>query len=143
MTVAKLMKQKSHDVITGTAEMTVLDATRMLERHRIGAVVIVNASGGVAGILSERDIVQAIARNGAGVLDRRVSAFMTSDVVTCETHSTVADVMATMTRGKFRHMPIVNNGLLDGIVSIGDVVKYRIEEAEAEAQAMREYITTG
>ena len=68
---------------------------------------------------------------------------MTSDVVTCETHSTVADVMATMTRGKFRHMPIVNNGLLDGIVSIGDVVKYRIEEAEAEAQAMREYITTG
>lgn len=142
MTVAKLMKRKSHDVITGTVDMTVLDATKLLEQHRIGAVVILNG-GSVAGIVSERDIVQAIARNGPGVLDRPVSAFMTSDVVTCDTHSTVADVMATMTRGKFRHIPIVNNGQLDGIVSIGDVVKYRIEEAEAEAQAMREYITTG
>jgi CBS domain-containing protein len=95
----------------------------------------------VDGIFSERDFVRAIARQGASALERPVRDYMTQNVVTCEPDDKIAEVMQRMTQGKFRHMPVVENGRLAGIISIGDVVKHRIAEAEAEAMAMREYIT--
>ena len=143
MTVAKLTQGRSHDVVTVNEASTVHDATRLLEQYRIGALPVVDSNNSLCGILSERDIVQAIARNGAGILSRPVSAFMTADVITCSRGDTVANVSAVMTKGKFRHVPIVEDGQLVDIISIGDVVKYRIEQAESEAAAMREYITTG
>ena len=100
-------------------------------------------NGKVEGIISERDLVRAIAKNGGAALARPVADFMTRDVITCEAEESIADLMEKMTVGKFRHLPVVKDGVLDGIISIGDVVKQRIEEAEFEANAMREYIATG
>lgn len=143
MTVAVMLAGKGSDVITVQAEDRTIDVCRVLEAHGIGAVVVTDAKGKLAGIVSERDLVRALAREGAGVLDRPVSGYMTKKVTTCSPDSTLADVMALMTEGKFRHLPVVENDRLVGIISIGDAVKQRIAEAEAEAEAMREYIATG
>jgi len=112
-------------------------------QKRIGAVIVIEADGSICGVLSERDIVNAIAKNGAVVLQRSVSDFMTKNVISCNDDETTNDLMEKMTKGRFRHLPVVNDGRLDGIVSIGDVVKMRISEAQIEANAMRDYIATG
>jgi CBS domain-containing protein len=121
---------------------TLAAAANLLSRHRIGAVVILGAGGRLAGILSERDIVRAISEQGAAALERPVGQTMTRNVNTCGEGDTLADIMERMTARKFRHMPVVVDGLPVGLISIGDVVKQRVGEVERESEAMRDYIQT-
>ena len=143
MTVAAILKEKGRQVVTAHPGATLADICTLLADKRIGAVVLTDKSGGVKGIVSERDVVRAIARDGAAALAKPVSSVMTREVVSCAEGDTNASLMAKMTGGKFRHLPVVKEGKLVGIVSIGDVVKRRIAEAEFEARAMRDYIATG
>jgi CBS domain-containing protein len=117
-------------------------AAKLLAQHRIGAVLIRGAGGGLAGILSERDIVRALAEHGAAALQLPVGQVMTREVETCGEDETIATIMERMTAGKFRHMPVISNGKLAGLISIGDVVKQRVEEIERESEALRDYIRT-
>jgi CBS domain-containing protein len=142
MTVRSILERKGREVVTVAPEQTLADAARLLSENRIGAVVLVNADQGVLGILSERDIVRAIAAEGAVALDRPISAFMTSKVQVCNEAATVNEVMQVMTEGRFRHLPVEKDGRLVGLVSIGDVVKWRMEEVEREAEEIRTYIAT-
>jgi CBS domain-containing protein len=134
---------KGRGVVTASPDTTLLDFAKLLERHGIGCVVIAGEDGNVSGIVSERDLVRAIGESGAKALKEPVSAYMTKSVVTAREADTIDRLMAEMTTHRFRHMPVVERGRLIGIVSIGDVVKMRIAEAEMEAAAMREYIATG
>lgn len=143
MSVASILKHKGSDVVTIRPSDTLHDAARTLAKHRIGAVVVLGGGGDVAGILSERDVVSALARSGTGALDRPVSEYMTGNVVTCTPGETTEDLMEKMTQGRFRHLPVVDGGELRGIISIGDVVKRRIDDAIHEAQSLKEYIATG
>jgi CBS domain-containing protein len=118
------------------------EAVRLLAQRRIGAVVVTGPDNRVAGILSERDIVRAMSERGPAALDDNVAAVMTRKVMTCTEAETVAAIMERMTAGKFRHLPVVEQGRLTGIISIGDVVKWRLEEIEGETNALREYIAT-
>lgn len=115
-------------------------AVKLLAAHRIGALLIRGAGGRLAGILSERDIVRALAEHGAGALKLAVGQVMTREVEICGEDETVAGIMERMTAGKFRHMPVMSNGKLVGLISIGDVVKERVDEYERESEAMRDYI---
>lgn len=143
MNVATILKSKGRDVATAGADVSLLEITRKLAEHKVGAIVIVDDAQMVSGIISERDIVRAISSHGADALTKPTSEFMTRGVVTCSEADTVADLMERMTDGRFRHLPVVDGERLTGIVSIGDVVKERINEAESEAEAMRSYIATG
>jgi CBS domain-containing protein len=140
MTVAALLRDKGRSVITTSATASIAGAIDALARHKIGALVVIDEKDRIAGIMSERDIVRAIAARGADVLNAPISDAMTRAVVTCTESDTVDEVMARMTRGRFRHLPVVEDGNLVGIVSIGDVVKARIEQVEREAEDMRAYI---
>lgn len=146
MNVKSVLAAKSHDLggdiisIEPTANLAA--AARLLAAHRIGAVVIRGAGGRLAGILSERDIVRAVAESDAAALGQSVGQVMTREVVTCGPNDSVASLMERMTVGKFRHMPVVENGQMVGLVSIGDVVKQRVGEIEQESEAMRDYIRT-
>jgi len=117
-------------------------AAKLLSLHRIGAVLIRGAGGHLAGILSERDIVRALSEHGKDALLRPVGQVMTREVATCGEDDSVASIMERMTAGKFRHLPVVADGELVGLISIGDVVKQRLEEIESESEALREYILT-
>jgi len=143
MNVAAILKLKGREVITATPDTSLLEIAQLLGTHKIGCIVIAEADGKVAGIVSERDIVREIARAGAEVLDEPVDAFMTKSVISCRESDTMDRLMGEMTAHRFRHMPVVDRGRLIGLVSIGDVVRMRIAEAELEAAAMREYIATG
>lgn len=140
MTVATILSEKGREVATTVASQAIREVVDELAARKIGALVVVDGIDRVAGIVSERDIVKALARKGAAVLDDPVGTIMTREVVTCSDAETVIRVMGRMTRGRFRHLPVVKNGRLDGIVSIGDVVKARIGEVEREADEMRNYI---
>lgn len=140
MTVAAILANKGRSIVTIRPEMTISEACDLLSQHRIGAVVASRDKETIDGILSERDIVRALARDGASALDRPVSYYMTRTVETVTVANTVAEVMERMTAGRFRHMPIVEDGRLIGLVSIGDIVKHRIAAAESEAEQMRNYI---
>src|SRR4051812_15285462 len=142
MTVAEILSEKGREVATIEPERTISEALDELARRRIGALVVIEGKGRVAGILSERDIVRALARRGGDLLGDSVASIMTREVVTCGEGETINRVMGRMTRGRFRHVPVVEGGRLAGIVSIGDVVKARIEEVEHEAEEMRTYIAT-
>ena len=143
MTVKAILSRKGNDVITIEPTVTLSAAVNILAEHRIGALVVVaGADGQVAGILSERDIVRALAQRGPGALQEAVGQVMTRGVVTCTESDTVAALMERMTQGKFRHLPVVERGKLVGLVSIGDVVKHRLGEMEHESNALREYILT-
>ena len=126
--------------IEPTANLTA--AAKLLSAHRIGAVVILGAGGRLAGILSERDIVRAVSEHGAAALNLSVGQVMTRNVATCTADESVASIMERMTAGKFRHVPVVAETKLTGLISIGDVVKHRVEEIEGESEAMRDYIRT-
>ena len=142
MTVKSILDEKGHNVVTLEPDATLARAAQLLGAKRIGAVVVTDGDARILGILSERDIVRVIGQSGAAALDMRVSGVMTGKVTTCRETHTVNHVMEVMTRGRFRHLPVEKNGRLDGIVSIGDVVKRRIEEALREADQIREYIAT-
>lgn len=143
MNVAAILKSKGREVVTTIPDTTLLDIVNLLGKHRIGCVVVTGIDGKVIGIVSERDIVREIARAGAKVLKEPVASCMTKAVVACRESDTIDKLMSEMTTHRFRHMPVVERGRLCGLVSIGDVVKMRIAEAEMEAAAMREYIATG
>lgn len=143
MNVATILRDKGTDIVTANPNDTLLDVAKTLRKHRIGCVVLTDGRGGIAGIVSERDLVGAIADSGSSVLSSPVSRCMTKKVITCTRSETIDAIMATMTDGRFRHMPVVENGDLIGVISIGDVVRLRIAEAELEAAAMRDYIATG
>jgi CBS domain-containing protein len=142
MTVAEILSGKGREVATIAAERKIAEAVEELARRRIGALVVVEGKDRVAGILSERDIVRALAKRGVELLGDTVGSIMTREVVTCNDSETINRVMGRMTRGRFRHVPVIEDGRLAGIVSIGDVVKARIEEVEHEAEDMRTYIAT-
>ena len=142
MLVDTILQTKGVVVHTLPEADTLADAVAMLNDHNIGAVVITDAGGAIIGILSERDIVRRLGKDPAGALNLTISQCMTRGVVTCTRDTNIADVMERMTRLRIRHMPVVEDGDLIGIVSIGDVVKYKIEEAEHEAEVLREYIAS-
>jgi len=143
MTVAAILATKGTSVISTLPTTAMAEAVRVLADKRIGALVVCDEDGALRGILSERDVVHALARHGAGALAQPVSSCMTTNVQTAGRSDTVPALMESMTNGRFRHMPVVETGRLVGIVSIGDVVKHRVAEVEAEAHAMREYIRAG
>jgi len=142
MQVEYILQSKGMTVHTVLAHAPISEAVRMLNENRIGAVVVLADNGEVAGILSERDIVRHIGDEPAALLKRAVREVMTSPVITCDRRTTISELMEQMTQHRIRHIPIVDNGELVGIVSIGDVVKRKIEEAEQEALALREYIAS-
>jgi len=142
MTVKAILERKGHDVLTLGPNEKLSEAIRILAEHKIGALVITNGDRKIVGILSERDIVRVVAKEGGAALDIAVRSAMTPKVKICNENHTVNEVMEIMTRGRFRHLPVEKDGLLDGIVSIGDVVKRRIEDVEREADEIRAYIAT-
>jgi CBS domain-containing protein len=142
MTVNDILLHKGSEVFTIEPVATVAAAVRMLSERRVGALVVTGADLHIVGIISERDIVRVLEENGPVVLSAHVSEIMTRRVVTCDRHETIAEIMGRMTSGKFRHVPVVEQGRLAGIVSIGDVVKARLSELEQEHDALREYIRT-
>ena len=141
MQVSQIIRDKGGDVVTAAAESTLADAARVLADRRIGAIVVMEGDS-LRGILSERDVVRALARHGAAALDKTVAEFMTSKVITCNFADTVDVLMEKMTSGRFRHLPVMEEGRLAGIISIGDVVKRRIEEVQLEAAQIREFIAS-
>lgn len=141
MNVAAILRQKGRAVTTAGPQATLLDISNKLAAKRIGAIVIVGAGGEVSGIVSERDIIRMIGSRGPECLTRPVSESMTRQVVTCHEADTLDELMRQMTEGRFRHLPVVTDGALVGIISIGDVVKHHVAEVEMEASAMRDYIT--
>ena len=140
MTVKAILSRKGTEVVTIEPTATVGDAVKLLNERRIGAVVVAGADRRIAGIISERDVVRVLALRGAQALDTAVADTMTRRVVTCSHNETVVDLMKRMTDGKFRHVPVIEEERLVGIISIGDVVKSRLEEMERETEAMRDYI---
>jgi len=140
MIVKHILLGRRGNVVTiePTADLTA--AIKLLAERRIGVVVILGADDRIVGILSERDIVRTLAERGPTVLHQPVGQVMTRDVQTCSEADTIESLMGRMTTGKFRHMPVVEQGKLVGIVSIGDVVKSRVEEIEHEAATLRDYI---
>ncbi len=142
MNVGGILNEKGRNVETANPEATLQDIASVLGTKKIGALIILNSSGKIAGILSERDIVRAVAEGGAAALSKPASDFMTQKVVTCSESDTVNQLMESMTQGRFRHLPVVQSGKLSGIISIGDVVKHRIAEAEFEAEEMKRYIAS-
>jgi CBS domain-containing protein len=142
MIVKNILAGKGGDVVTIEPTADLAAAAKLLTERHIGVVIILGADQRVIGILSERDIVRALAEHGAAALNKPVSQVMTRDVKTCSDDDTIGDLMGRMTTGKFRHMPVVQQGKLIGIVSIGDVVKGRVEEIGQETKALRDYIQT-
>ncbi len=143
MIVDAILRAKGANVETARPDWSVLQAVQKLSEAGVGALVVSADGQRIDGIISERDVMRQIASGGTATLDKRVEEVMVRDVITCGREDTVNHLMTVMTDRRIRHLPVVNDGLLIGIVSIGDVVKRRIEETEHEAEALRQYITTG
>jgi CBS domain-containing protein len=143
MNVATILKQKGRSVATVAPTATLQEVAKRLAQRRIGALVVVGSRGQIEGIVSERDIIRALSETGAGCLGRPVDETRTRRVATCQETDTLDEMMAMMTQGRFRHVPVVTDGDLVGIISIGDVVKHHVAEIEMEATAMRAYIGHG
>jgi CBS domain-containing protein len=142
MTISIILASKGREVVTIAPSASLASAVGLLVEKRIGAVLILSADRRVVGILSERDVVRALAERGAGALEEPVSQTMTRKVSTCNENESVFNIMERMTEGRSRHVPVVDQGQLVGIVSIGDVVKHRLNEMERESTAMHDYILT-
>ena len=143
MTVAAILKDKKPGVIAAKPSDTVEQVCQLLADKGIGAVLVLKPDGAIAGILSERDIVRGLSMIGTDLLQQSADSIMTKNVMVCSSHDTIEDVMHLMTRRRIRHLPVVDEGRLIGIISIGDVVKRRIAETEMEAEALKQYIATG
>ena len=142
MNVKAILSTKGSDVITIGPNASLEEAIGVLAKHRIGAVVVLGADQRVIGILSERDIVRALSERSATAIKEPLAQTMTRVVVTCSEADTVSEIMERMTRGRFRHIPVVEQDRLVGIISIGDVVKQRLGEMERESEALKDYIQT-
>jgi CBS domain-containing protein len=144
MLIQRILSAKGGDVLTVPPATSISDAVATLTERRIGALVVSDDGGEtVVGILSERDVVRALARDGVDVLGRTVAELMTTEVFTCGPDATTEDLMKLMTDQRIRHIPVIVEDRLAGIVSIGDVVKHRLGELEHETQALHDYIATG
>ena len=141
MTVRAILDTKGHTVQGVEPDATLFSAVKILGGRKIGAVLVMS-KGRIEGILSERDIVRVLGERGPGVLDEPVSTVMTRKVISCKQSDTVAAIMEMMTLGKFRHLPVVEGDRVVGVISIGDVVKWRVQEYEHEQEALRDYIKT-
>jgi CBS domain-containing protein len=142
MTVKAILAHKGRSVVTIEPTATLEDALAILAKYNIGALVVLGTEQRVIGVLSERDIVRALAHEGAGVLKKPLAQVMTRNVSTCAEADKVGAIMEQMTNGKFRHVPVLDGDRLVGIISIGDVVKHRLHDMEREQEAMRDYIQT-
>jgi CBS domain-containing protein len=142
MTVARILAEKGRDVLTTQPHRTIKEVAAQLASRGVGAVIVSDAAQAVLGIVSERDIVRAIGTGPSSVLEEPVSRYMTAKVTTITDNASIDRVMALMTEGRFRHLPVVENGRLVGIVSIGDVVKRHVNAIESEQRALRDYIAT-
>jgi CBS domain-containing protein len=138
--VKSILDAKGRTVVTAGGNTTVAEAAKMLNQNKIGAIVITAMEGKIAGIFTERDVVNAIAKHGAECLGQPVASLMTAKVHRCKETSTTDELMEVMTRRRFRHIPVEDKGKLTGIISIGDVVKWRIREVELEAEQIKAYI---
>ena len=143
MLIAQILAGKGSDVVSTRPEATIAEVAGLLKEKRIGAVVVTEANGRVCGSIAERDLARGLANHGSKLLDMRVGQLMTSDVVTCAPDDGLETLMQTMTEGRFRHLPVVKDGELTGIISIGDVVKHRLKELEAETHMLQDYIHGG
>jgi CBS domain-containing protein len=141
MTVRAILDSKGHHILSVEPEAKLSAAVKLLGERKIGAVLVMN-KGRIEGILSERDIVRVLSERGASVLDEPVSEVMTRKVVSCRQNDTVAAIMEVMTLGKFRHLPVLEGERVVGLISIGDIVKWRVREFETEQEALRQYIKT-
>ncbi len=141
MTVRAILDTKGHQILSVEPDAKLAAAVKILGERKIGAVLVMS-QGRLEGILSERDIVRVIGERGAAALEEPVSQVMTRKVVTCKETDTVAELMEMMTTGKFRHLPVTDNGKVVGLISIGDIVKRRVQEYESEQEALRDYIKT-
>jgi CBS domain-containing protein len=140
MNVETILSIKGRDVVTIEPTAKLEAAVKKLADHRIGALLVLGPDHRVVGILSERDVVRVLADRGAGVLNEPLATVMTRKVITCSRSDTIDQIMDVMTSGKFRHVPVVEQDRLIGVVSIGDVVKHRVKEMEQESSALRDYI---
>ena len=141
MTIERIIAGRAHDIVTCSPRHSVRDAAALLAERRIGALPVLEGEQ-VVGIFSERDLLYCVAREGGSVLDRSVSEVMTAPPITAERTTDVLEALSLMTQRRIRHLPVVEDGRMVAFVSIGDLVKYRIERIENEAQAMRDYIRT-
>ncbi len=141
MTVRAILDTKGHQIQSVTPDSKLSDAIKILAEKKIGAVLAMER-GRIEGILSERDIVRVLGERGAAVLDEPVSSVMTRKVISCRPSDTVSGIMEMMTLGKFRHLPVIEDSRVVGLISIGDIVKWRVREYETEQEALREYIKT-
>lgn len=141
MTLAVILAHKGRDTITTTPDTPLRDIAQTLSQKGIGAILITTVDRELLGVVSERDVVRAIARRGAPVLDEPVSDHMTRRVVTATADTSVVEAMSSMTSGRFRHIPVMRDNRVEGLVSIGDLVKHRLSEMEGENKALHEYIT--
>ena len=143
MTIAAILKQKGDKIVSIKPEDLILAVTRTLTEHRIGAVLVRDPAGGILGIISERDIVRGMAEHGPGTSQLPAEQLMTRDLVTVTPQTRVAQALAMITRRRIRHLPVLEEGRLVGMVSIGDLVKARIEAAEYEAEELKHYVVSG
>ncbi|MBV9653006.1 MAG: CBS domain-containing protein [Acetobacteraceae bacterium] len=143
MSIAAILKNKGHDLISVRPSDSVAEAIAVLAEKRIGAVLALGPGRELAGIISERDIVRALAKHGASALDLKVEELMTREVTTASPETSVPEAMELMTTGRFRHIPVLEGGRLVGLISIGDVVKTRIEQQEHEVDSLRSYVVGG
>ena len=141
MTIDQILNDKGREVVSVNAGCPLREAARILDEKRIGAVVALGEAGAIVGVLSERDIVRQVARQGETALNMTVGDAMTRDVVTIESGTKVNDALQLMTDRRVRHLPVFRNEQLVGVVSIGDLVKWKIAETEAEAEAMKSYLS--
>ncbi len=142
MTISIILAAKGREVVSVEPNATLTSVVALLAERRIGAALVLGVDRRIVGIVSERDIVRALGERGTAALDDPVSRIMTRRVSTCTEGKTISSIMERMTEGKFRHVPVVDQGQVVGIISIGDVVKYRLHEMERDSAAMRDYILT-
>jgi CBS domain-containing protein len=140
MNVQAILETKGHEVVTTPPETTIADVCRLLQRRRIGAVPVVDGAGTILGIISERDIVGGLAEHGVAVVGLSAGALMSRQVRHCEPDDSIGEIMAVMTNRRVRHLPVIDEGRLCGVVSIGDVVKARLDEAALEVDSLRQYV---
>ncbi|MGI9435254.1 MAG: CBS domain-containing protein [Geminicoccaceae bacterium] len=140
MFVRQILASKGGDIVTINPSALISDVVALMGKERIGAVVVLDPDAHIAGIVSERDVTRGLAEHGAGLLTMQAHTIMTEDVVSCRPDDGIDKLMRKMTTGRFRHLPVVEKGSMIGIVSIGDIVKHRLEELESEASMLQDYI---
>lgn len=141
--VSSILQRKGREVVTVHPDVSVIEAVRTMRDHNIGAVVVSPGEGAIAGIMSERDVVRRLATEGATCLDHKVAEIMTTRVTSCAPEDTADHLMQVMTEGRFRHLPVVEDGRMVGVISIGDVVKSYVNDLEVKAESLEEYVTRG